>query len=367
MATRKHEYVALFGALASTLYAQPQPQPPPEIRLTGRPYFGTPALHVETNLVEVAVVVRDRDGRPIPGLKRESFAVTDEGRKRDLSYFAVEAQAPAKAVQKPRFIALFFDDFGTKTSDLVPAQVAGGRFIQDDLDANDKVAIFSSSGAFVDYTNDKAKLIAAIGKLRAHPPFSESDDTCARLDPFEAYEIAVLHDPVAMETAKASAGCTEAKGSQRATLETMIQTLAEVYWGRVRVASQTTLAGIEKAIRSLQNAPGQRVAILVSSGFTTGTLESEQDRLIDLALHAGVVMNAVNATRLDAATPGTAAKNPTRQSSVGYFVYQAVAPKDRSFARGQSLSDFAQATGGLYIHNDNALVNGLRGSPRFRM
>lgn len=143
----------------------------PEIRVSAKPYAPAPlALRVETDLVEVAVVVRGHDGHAIAGLKREDFVVTDQGSPRELTYFAVETPGVVRtppaataggssAVEtitkppeqngvaaRPRFIALYFEDFGTNSGDLKRAQVAGRRFINEGLDGNDRVAVFSSWG-----------------------------------------------------------------------------------------------------------------------------------------------------------------------------------------------------------------------------
>lgn len=123
----------------------------PEIRVSAQPYVPAPAaLRAETDLVEVGVVVRDHNGRAISGLKREDFIVKDQGSSRDLSYFAVETPGvaherpptaadgggPASARSAPitdqtRFIALYFEDFGTNSGDLKRAQLAGKRFVKE--------------------------------------------------------------------------------------------------------------------------------------------------------------------------------------------------------------------------------------------
>jgi hypothetical protein len=82
----------LFAALAAgDAQEQPPAQQVREVRISARPYVPAPnPLRVETDLVEVGVVVRNHDGRAISGLKRENFAVKDEGASRELTYFAVE-------------------------------------------------------------------------------------------------------------------------------------------------------------------------------------------------------------------------------------------------------------------------------------
>ncbi|HEY3739928.1 MAG TPA: VWA domain-containing protein, partial [Bryobacteraceae bacterium] len=324
---------ALVAACA--VHAQAQQ----EVRVSARTYSPAPvALHVETDLVEVGVVVRSYDGHAIQGLKRENFNVSDQGHARDISYFAVEtpglkgvapqagtavgtaspaaveqASPAASAVAAPRFIVLYFEDFATNGADLKRAQMAGRRFIKEGLDDSDRVAIYSTSGDVVDYTNDKAKLIAAIDKLRPHPKYYEPGNGCPRISAYQAYLIASLQDRSAIESAKAeSVKCNSADldatyvpGQNTVGPDGgVIAAQAEVMWGQVRIASQVTLDHIGAAMRSLEKTPGRHLLLLVSAGFNSGTLEIERDRLIDLALRSGIVVNALDAKGLVAEGPG---------------------------------------------------------------
>jgi VWFA-related protein len=296
----------LWAVLAAGIVTGAQePKPVQEVRVSAKPYAPAPvALRVETNLIEVGVVVRSHDGHAISGLKRESFVLTDQGLSRELAYFAVEtpgvrrenpqtpiggglAGQPALATMEhsaqkgaaaqPRFVALYFEDFGTNSGDLKRAQIAGRRFVHEGLDDSDRVAMFSSSGDFLDYTGDKAKLIAAIDKLRSHPKFSEVGlGGCPRISPYDAYEISVLFDPAAIEAAtKEAAKCAAAAGDDSAYIGRTrgnvagqgIQGQADILWGQIRIASQATLDAIGRALRSLQAMPGRRLFLLVSSGF----------------------------------------------------------------------------------------------------
>ena len=357
--------------------------------MSARPYVtGIPRFRVQTDLVEVGVVVRSGDGHAVPGLTKENFAITDRGQRRDISYFAVEKRsapmdAPANAApsnpaepgrnRDPRFIALYFEDFATGTGDLKHAQQAGRRFVKEGLDAGDRVAIFSTSGNFLDYTNAQDELIDAIDKLRSHPKYNEAGAGCPRINSFEAYRIAALNDPMAMDAAKAEAAtCASNDGSdqytgastgQQTADENRIRAQAELFWGQVRQTSQTTLDAMGKALESLRKAPGRRVLLIASSGFISGTLEAETDRLIDTALRAGIVINAVDAKGLYAEAPGRGINDSI--DSVGpiptqTFRVESEALAGKLFTANQAMSSFTQATGGLFFHNNNDLPYGFR-------
>ncbi len=80
--------VALFaGALA---VSQPQhqsqpPQPPPP--QTGQNQTQTPPLRVTTRMVQVTVVVHDKDGNPVSGLTKDDFALFDQGQRQRIASF----------------------------------------------------------------------------------------------------------------------------------------------------------------------------------------------------------------------------------------------------------------------------------------
>jgi len=394
--------IAALVLPAGAVAVAQEPKPPQEIRISAKPYAPAPApLRVETDLIEVGVVVRNHDGRAISGLKRESFVVTDQGSPRELTYFAVvtpglgvenpptaipggglaspsaganaEQSGPAGVAAHPRFIVLYFEDFGTNGADLKRAQFAGRRFVNEGLEGSDRVAIFSSSGDFLDYTGDSAKLIAAIDKLKAHPKFSEVGlGGCPRISPYEAYQISVLFDPAAIEAAtKEAAKCAAASGDDSEYIGRTrgsvagqgIQGQAEMLWGQVRVASQTTLDAIGRAMLSLQAMPGRRLFLLVSSGFNSATLELERDQLIAQALRAGIVISSVDAKGLYAEVPGRDASDGISVRNtlpVETFRFETTSIGSKLFTNNQVMSDLAQATGGLFFHNNNDLPHGFR-------
>ena len=347
----------------------------------------------------MGVVVRGHDGQAISGLKRENFVVSDQGSPRELIYFAVEtpgavrggpptaigggglASPAAGATTKPpeqsgvaarpRFIALYFEDFGTNGGDLKRAQVAGRRFVTEGLDDSDRVAVFSSSGDFLDYTSSKPKLIAAIDKLRPHPKFSEAGlGGCPRISPYQAYLITVMSDPGAIDAATKEAGtCASSgdgsaySGAQAKIAASAILEQAEITWGQVRIASQVTLNAIGRAMASLQTMPGRRLFLLVSSGFNSATLEVERDQLISQALRAGIVVSSVDAKGLYAAVPARGPNeeiNTDKPLPVETFRFETSSIGAKGFADNQVMSDLAQATGGLFFHNNNDLPYGFR-------
>ena len=53
-----------------------------EVRITSHPYFPKATIRIESQLVELDVVVRDPRGRAVCGLTKEDFSVRDSGKGR---------------------------------------------------------------------------------------------------------------------------------------------------------------------------------------------------------------------------------------------------------------------------------------------
>jgi VWFA-related protein len=367
---------------------------PDEVRVSSRPYVPPQAsIKVQTNLVEVDVVVRNAHGKPVADLKQSDFQIFDDGKLRAITAFAVEthaapaagmaptsrpsaevpaaAPAPVKPAGPPRFIAFYFDDIHTNSGDLQHAKLAAKRFLREALTLNDRVAIFTSSSTnSLDFTNDVSKLLGAIEKLQARPRISESGlAPCPRITPYQAYLI-VNNDPAALQAALAEKAACENNGQLlpgapiRRTNEGMVtvQAQAEQTWDQAKMISENTLAAIQGVVNYLSKAPGNRMLLLVSSGFLSGTLESEEDTIIREALHAGVVIDALDAKGLYAEGPGRPI-NEIQQMAIlpiQTFVFEESSRGSRLQAADDAMANFAQSTGGLFFHNNNDLDFGFR-------
>ncbi len=60
-----------------------------------------PSLHVNTRLVEVNVIVNDKHGNPMVGLKQNDFSVLDNGKPQKISVFSVETNLPFASSRTP--------------------------------------------------------------------------------------------------------------------------------------------------------------------------------------------------------------------------------------------------------------------------
>lgn len=115
-------------------------------------------LKIETTLVSVPVIVSDRQGRYIPGLKAEDFTLYEDRTKRQIDFFA--------DVEEPVSVALLLDTSKSTTMVLDDIKKAAKEFIKQ-LRPQDRALIASfdyDARALCELTSDRKTLDKAIGK-----------------------------------------------------------------------------------------------------------------------------------------------------------------------------------------------------------
>ena len=323
----------------------------------------------------------------MPGLKQGDFQVLDDGKERSITSFVVDtARARGKAVaaegaagtasspaaagsaaRPPRFVLLFFDDASTNAGDLTHAQIAARRFVKEALNPEDRVAIMTASSTqTLDFTADAARMQETIGRLTPHQRVPESGlAACPRITPYQAYLIASKFDASALYSAvdeAYSCGGLDPPSHISSTLtqiNPMIQGIrgqAEQTWERVRIVSTSTLDAVDGAIEYLAKMPGSRVLVLVSSGFLGGTMERQQDQVVDRALRAGVVINSLDAKGLYSEAPVRPFGEETRaKMQLSTFVFESSSVGSRLDELAAPMALLASGTGGLFFRNNNDL------------
>jgi len=148
-------------------------------------------LRIETELVQIDLVVTDKQGKPVADLKREDFELYEDGKKQTLTHFAVgTAKQPARWItpeKKPsakssapietattteatagRFIVLAVDDFHLAPANLIYVKRTLQKFIAEQMVAGDQIAIVTTSGnvgLFQQFTDQRDVLERAINRL----------------------------------------------------------------------------------------------------------------------------------------------------------------------------------------------------------
>lgn len=120
-------------------------------------------ITVDTSLVLLDVLVTDAGGaKPVAGLTKDDFRITEDGRAQELSFFALGDDAR----RLPRSIVLIFDRSGSQLAYL-EASVEAAKKLVNQLAPTDEMAIVTDDVHLaVGFTKDKKKLKQTLDSLK---------------------------------------------------------------------------------------------------------------------------------------------------------------------------------------------------------
>lgn len=348
------------------------PQNTPEFQLPD------PAATIRTKveLVMVPVIVRDRDGKTVGGLTQKDFQLFDKGKPQTISHFSMEAgagrtggaragsdmkqAAPAAdgALIPARFIAYLIDDLHLGSGEFINAREAARKHVREKLQPGDRAAVFTTSGkTTLDFTHDLALIDQALLGIIPQPPAVSTHD-CPAVSYYMADAILNQNNPDALEMATADyLKCNLA--ATRTSASAAVRGAANRALSRGGLDTQITLATLNSVIRRIASAPGQRLIVLVSSGFfINADFRQPENDVMDRAIRSQVTIGAVDARGLYVVTPGGDPSGATRPD-IRTMGARSAMDNQRALAEGEALGEFAQATGGTWFHNNNDLEDGL--------
>jgi VWFA-related protein len=341
-------------------------------------------LRVSARLVLVSVVLRDASGHAVGNLRQQNFRLFDEGKPQMITHFSMEtsasgasplankqeeAGAPAgtgssvQAVTSPsvppaaeRDTAYLFDDVHASFADLASARDAATRYLGS-LKEGERAAVFTTSGTVaVDFTGDREKLLAGLQGLRPHAIIPES--SCPPISYYMADLMVNQGDleanGVAVEEALECAFHGMGTGAERAQAQRLASAKAFEVLNAGNLESKNALAILKSVIRRTESMPGRRSIVLISPGFLAVTADMRQDvmEIVDRALHAGIVVNTMDARGLF--TVGLSGNSGHLGTDRLQF------DTAESQARNDVMFEFASGTGGVFFHSNNDLEEGFR-------
>jgi VWFA-related protein len=341
---------------------------------------------LRVNLVQVRVVVRDRKGKLVEGLKREDFQLYDQGKLQTVTTFGVEtpksrqerAEAAAKTQQDAgegagagaekvalpqRFVALVFDDIHLNMEDAVFVRKSAKALI-DSLTPTDRMGMFGTSEQFKrDYTSDKGELDQALLEVVPRPKMGKINQAtnCPDINHYMADQWVNKNDQTVLGVVAQELLYCQYNGDPRelsaATASAQMDLQLALTAGDTD--NEYTYRALEDVMRRLAAMPGERVLVLASPGFLLTTQFLDEMEIIDRATRAGIVINTVDARGLYTPDVGGDIASP-QTTTVLTAGYKTMYRTQEQVQNEYVMMDFANGTGGTFFHNSNDLEGGLK-------
>jgi VWFA-related protein len=347
-------------------------------------------VRINTELVQTDVMVFDKHGNFVSGLRPQDFELRIDGKPQPISFFDLvsagtaneESQlAAARASKTPkesnpsipldldrRRVTFFYvDDLHLTPNDLVSARKILVNYVDRDMRQNDEAGVTSASGQvgfLQQLTDNKAVLRAAIERLKARP-YVVNDTERPAMSEYQALAIErnnrdvidffvdeVMKDLPNLSTIAAPGGLPRGKAEQH------VKDRANTILQQASAISASSLFGLESLVRSSSKLTGRKLIFFISDGFFIDDQNSiNRDRLrhiTSMAARSGAVIYSIDARGLVAtltdASSDVAADPTARLLRVGGA--ELVESQD-------AMNALANDTGGRTIFNTNALDAGV--------
>ncbi len=348
-------------------------------------------VRINTELVQTDVMVFDKQGRFVNGLRAKDFELRIDGKSQPISFFelvstgsaneesqlaAARGYRPGKdesapvpvEVDRRRVIFFYVDDLHLAANNLVSARKLLLNYIEKDMRQNDEAGITSASGQIgflQQLTDNKTVLRAAIERLKTRP-YLVSDSERPTMTEYQALAVErnnrdvidyfvdeLMKDLPNLSTIAAPGGLPRGRAEQH------VKDRARTILQQASAISTNSLSGLESLVRSSSQLPGRKLVFFLSDGFFLDDQNSiNRDRLrhiTSLAARSGVVIYSIDARGLVASL--TDASSDVAPDPSGRL--QRIAGGELVESQ-DAMNALASDTGGRTIFNTNALDVGVR-------
>lgn len=339
-------------------------------------------LRVYTELVQTDVMVFDRQGSFVNGLKREDFELRIDGKVRPIDFFekitagsineesqiaaargsAARPNLPKSASPVPldrgRPIFFYVDDLHLPLTALQTTRKLITNFIDKQMGQNDEAAISSASGQIgflQQLTDNKSVLHAALERLKFRP-YTVRDPDRPFMTEYQA--LLITNNDYDVIDYFISATIRNNPGMTRESAESLVNARAHSLAQQGGSVTTSTLAGLESLIRAVNKLPGRKVVFFISGGFFLDDRNSDSrtrlQRITSAAARSGVVIYSMDARGLVASLGDISS-----ESQVDPTGRLDAASHGELMASQDSLNALAADTGGKAVFNTNSLEPGL--------
>lgn len=372
--------VVCWCLLSLTAYAQKKPTPTP----TPRPAEEEDVVRVSTELVQTDVMVFDKEGKFVSGLKPEQFELLVQDKPQPIAFFesivtggraegAALRSAGGKQTAQPaavdsgesnpgRTVLFFVNDLHLDPNSLSRTHKLLNNFIDHMLGPNDQVAITSASGQIgflQQLTNNPIVLRAAADRLKMVPG-ATPDTQQPYISPYAAYVIQEQHDRQLFQyfvdqTIKMNNMSLQDGPIAASMVEQRVRTILVLTDAVVK----NSLSSLVSLMRSTAKLPGRKLVFFISDGFVPNFTGSDftamMDRATGAANRSSVVIYTIDARGLTTDPMFDA-------SSGGNFDPSGMVASHLSGERNfmqEGLNALAADTGGRALLNSNDLEGGV--------
>jgi VWFA-related protein len=254
-------------------------------------------IRVNTELIQTDVMVFDRQGRFIDGLKPEQFELRVDGKPVQVSFFEritagsvnEEAQLAAargganpsamkdagvKPLDRGRTFFFFIDDLHQSFESMRRTKLLLLDFIDKQLGQNDSMAVASATGQIgflQQLTDNRSVLRAAVARLKVGPHLG-NDSLRPPMSESMALAIEVKQDDQVLSY---FVDALVKDGTPRDSAENMVRGRAQQILQQSRFFTINTLSALESLARMSAGYPGRKIIFFLSDGFILDNTESQ--------------------------------------------------------------------------------------------
>src|SRR5215510_5910986 len=341
----------IVALLFSSLSAQ---TPAPQSQKTSQQ--GAFRIKVESELVLVNVVARDKQGRPVQDLKAEDFTLLEDGKAQHITTFDSEnldttpinsagpsqqtvsdqSSAPSKPLltskdveqelNNKRVIVLFFDLTSLQPDELQRSVDAAKKYVQNKMTAADMIAIVSLASSLrldADFTNDRARLLRVLNRFTHSEGQGMDNGATGDTDMVEETGDAYTPD--------------ESEYNQFNT--------------------DRKLQALQSVCQVLAKFNQKKNIIYFSGGMTQTGIENEAAlrAAVNTAVRSNVAIYTMDSRGLEAMPPGGSAASASLRGTAMYSGAAVRNQLDQNFASQETLVTLAGDTGGKAFLDTNDL------------
>jgi len=357
-------------------------------------------IRVNTRLVLVDVVVTDKQGHPINGLKAENFTVQEKGKTQKIAFLTTPQQAqPAQPPQlgpgiysnKPEFrspggpiTAILLDGANTPFKDQAYARSQMLKYVRDELKPGQRVGVFTltnSLGVLQDFTSDPQILLAALQKFQpqeqrlqnATPLTSGVTSADGGLHGGGALEVGIAQAVAAAQNFENLQVAYQLERRVEVTLQAM-RSLARILGGmpgRKEIIWLTAAFPFElipqnrdvseaELLADLPNVKQKGVDTLAAGSMAENSRESHVQEIRDVASQMANAQIAIYPVDVRGLASGMEFEKEDASSQMGAtMASRAVVRMDDMTASQETMREMATETGGKAYVNQNEIKEGV--------